>query len=271
MTLRPTTTSLSATLTSTTNNQQVTLISVVRWTGTTVPTGVVTFTSGGTTLGSATLDKTGIGTLTINVQSTTTTITAVYAGDVSYAASTSLATSVSSGAATQFTLALTPSAMQMQSKEHGTATLTLQSVSGFTDTMQFGCLGLPYAATCTFDQTSLVLKANGTATVNVVIDTGNPLGAGASASNAAADHSGVLLCALPGAFLAGLALFRKRRIKLAALLLLLVALGATVSATGCSGLQVNGTPAGTYSFKVSAQGVGSGASQAQTMTLTVTQ
>jgi hypothetical protein len=41
--------------------------------------------------------------------------------------------------------------------------------------------------------------------------------------------------------------------------------------TGCSGLQVNGTPAGSYTFKVTASGQGTGATESQVMDLTVTQ
>src|SRR6185312_13778521 len=67
--LRPTTTTLTATTTST--NQQVELISVVRWTGTTTPTGTVTFTNGTTVLGSAPLDATGVATMTVFVPSGT--------------------------------------------------------------------------------------------------------------------------------------------------------------------------------------------------------
>jgi hypothetical protein len=44
----------------------------------------------------------------------------------------------------------------------------------------------------------------------------------------------------------------------------------TLSVAGCSGLTINGTPAGTYTFKVTAAGQGSGATVSQTVTLTVT-
>jgi hypothetical protein len=45
----------------------------------------------------------------------------------------------------------------------------------------------------------------------------------------------------------------------------------SVMLSGCSGLQSSSTPPGTYSFKVTASGVGSGATQSQVVTLTVTQ
>ena len=52
------------------------------------------------------------------------------------------------------------------------------SQSGFTDTMALGCLGLPFAATCTFSKTQVMLGANSNASVQITVDTGDPLGGG---------------------------------------------------------------------------------------------
>ena len=63
-----------------------------------------------------------------------------------------------------------------------------------------------------------------------------------------------------------------RRRKLHKMLLLAVGCFAfTLSLSGCAGLQGNGTPPGSYTFKVTASGLGSGATQSQVVTLTVTQ
>jgi large repetitive protein len=273
VTLRPTVTAVTATASDPTNSAQVTLISVVRWTGPTAPTGTITFTTGTTTIGSVPVDATGVGTLTINVNLGTEMIVASYSGDASYAASDSPATSVTSGPATQFTMQIAPPTMTVVSKQHGVVTLTVASVKGFTDTMQYGCLGLPFAATCTFSTTSSKLAANGTQTVQLTIDTGNPLGAGAQVSSIRTNSTGPLMAFIPAALLTGLMLFRKRRrMPLLAALLMLCAMVATLSSTGCAtGLSQTGTPAGTYTFQVTAYGQGTGASESQTMTLTVTQ
>jgi large repetitive protein len=272
--LRATTTALTATETDPADPLQVTLISVVRWNGTTIPTGTITFTSGSLTIGSAQIDATGVATLTIDLPAASTqTVTAAYSGDAVYAASTSLATAITGGPATQFTLAVAPPSVSVPTGQHSTIALTLASVKGFTDTMQFGCLGLPYAATCTFSTPQATLTANGTLAVSVIIDTGDPLGAGPSATlrgtPGPSAGSKALLAFLPGSLLASLFFFRTRRRSLAGLLLLLGMISASAGITGCSGLQVNGTPAGTYTFKVSAVGVGTGATQSQTITLTV--
>jgi hypothetical protein len=116
----------------------------------------------------------------------------------------------------------------------------------------------------------MLLPADGTVSVKVTVDTGDPLGAGAVASSRTTS-SNVLLCLLPAGLLLGFGLRRKGRRNLIGLLMTVIAVALTVSATGCSGLQVNGTPAGTYSFKVTASGQATGVTQSQVMTLTVTQ
>jgi large repetitive protein len=267
--LRPTTTALTSSATDPNNPQQITLIASVGWTGPVAPTGTVTFTSGTTVLGSSPVDAIGIATLDVILSSPTENIVATYSGDVSYAGSSSLATSITGGIATQFTIQVTPSSVSIPTTDHATVGVTLTSLQGFSDTLQLGCLGLPYAATCTFSTPQTKLAANGAATVQLIIDTGNPLGAGATASLDRRSSSGVLLCLLPCLLGIGVGV-RRRKFKLGSSLLLVCMVAMTLFAAGCSGLHVSGTPPGTYSFKVTASGVGSGATESQTVTLTVT-
>jgi hypothetical protein len=161
--------------------------------------------------------------------------------------------------------------MSFQSKQHSTTTLTLGSVKGFADTMAFGCVGLPTAATCTFSKTQMALAANGSVSVQLTVDTGNPLGAGGVAANAH-DSSNILLCFLPGIAFAGFGLWKARkRSRLMTLMMLLAGVSLAASLTGCGGITINGTPAGTYKFQVTALGQNTGVTESQTMTLTVTQ
>jgi sugar lactone lactonase YvrE len=268
--LRPTATALSSSSTDPVNPLQITLISVVNWSGPVPPTGSITFTVGSTTLGSTPLDSIGVATLNVTLSSAIEEVTATYSGDASYASSTSLATSISGGAASQFTLQLNPSTITLQSKQHATTTVTLTSISGFADTLQLGCLGLPNAATCTFSTPQVSLLANGTATVQLTVDTGDPLGAGATAALHKKTSSGIFLCLLPCLLCLGLGA-RPGKFRTGALLTLLLMVSTTFFTTGCAGLSINGTPPGTYTFKVTASGQGSGATMSQTMTLTVTQ
>jgi len=272
VTLRPTTTTLTYTTSNPANPQEVTLIGVVASTGPVTPTGTITFTSGTLVLGTGAVNSSGVATLTVVVNSGTTSVVASYGGDASYAASKSTPTVVSGGAATQFTLLVNPTAMTLATKQHGTAAVTVASVSGYTDTMEFGCLGLPVDATCTFTtSTSMLLPANGTINLQLTVDTGNPLGAGATAHNTGMGSPTVLLCLLPAGLLLGFGLRRKGRRGMLPALLAVCAVLLTLSASGCGGLTVNSTPPGTYNFKVTASGQGTGVTESQTMTLTVTQ
>jgi sugar lactone lactonase YvrE len=268
--LRPTTITVTASATDPSNPQQQTLIAVVRWTGPVAATGTVAFTAGSTNLGSSAIDSTGVATLSIVPAATPENVVATYSGDASYATSTSAPATITGTPPTDFLMQLNPSSVTFASKQHSTVSLDLASVSGFTDTLQLGCLGLPYAATCTFSKPQVVLAANGGAVVQLTIDTGDPLGAGASASNRSKPASTVLLCLLP--CLVGIAFgARRRRFKPIFALLMVVAAAMTLSSTGCSGLHINGTPPGTYTFKVTASGINTGVTLSQTMTLTVTQ
>jgi len=243
------------------------LIGVVQWTGPVTPSGTITFTSGSLTIGTATVNSSGVATFPVVLSPGTNTITATYSGDVSYAGSASAPTTISGGVVTQLQMTLNPASLTMQSKQHGTTTVTLTSISGFGDTLNLGCLGLPYAATCTFSKTQVVLPANGTVSVQLTVDTGNPLGAGGQAS-LRSSGSRALFALLPLGALLGFGLRRRKRLMTLALVLCAAVL--TLSATGCGGLQVNGTEPGTYTFNVTAVGQGTGVTASQLLTLTVT-
>lgn len=268
--LRPTTVALTGSSTDPGNPQTVTLIAVVGWNGPVTPTGTVTFTNGSTVLGSAPVDSIGVATLTVTLATSSANIVATYSGDASYATTASAATMITVGVPTQLTLLLDPPAMTFASGQHSTASLTLVSLSGFSDTMALGCLGLPFAATCTFSKTQVNLAANGTSSVKLTVDTGDPLGAGGSAAVEGQSRKGVMVCFLPLVLLLGFGIGR-RRARLPALVLAVCAAAMTLMATGCSGLHINSTPPGTYVFKVTATGMNTGMTQSQTMTLTVTQ
>jgi hypothetical protein len=270
--LRATSDTLTASATSLTGGQQVTLISVVHWTGPVSPTGTVTFMSGSLTLGTSPVDATGVATLTIIPSGSSPSMVANYTGDAVYAGSSSVPTTISIGQPSQFIMSVSESTVVVQAKQNGTVDLSMTSVQGFTDVLKLGCLGLPTSATCTFSSDSVSLTANGTQTVHVVVDTGAPLTAGGQARNESAVGSSMMLAFLPGGVLLGLIGWRARRrmrSSLGGVLLLLVAMGLAVGLSGCSGLNIDGTPAGTYSFKLTASGNGTGVTESMDMTLTV--
>jgi len=236
-----------------------------------VPTGTVTFTSSGTVLGTSTVDNTGVATFTLNLLTSSPTVVASYSGDAVYAGSASGATNITVTPPTQFTMNLNPAAVTLASQQNMTTTLTITSVNNFSDTLDLGCLGLPFAATCTFTKDQVALGANGVQVVQVVVDTGSPLTAG-SVAKLEQHSTGALaaLCFLPGGALLGL-LFCKGRRRLAGVMMVLLLAGLSAGLSGCSGLHINGTPAGTYVFQVTATGTGTGVTQSMDITLTVTQ
>jgi hypothetical protein len=273
--LRPTTDTLTASSTSLTGGQQVTLISVVRYSGPVTPTGKVSFLSSGSVLGTSTVDAAGVATLTVNLLTGTPTVSASYSGDSVYAASISAQTNITVAPPTQFTMQLNPSAVTLPRQQHSTSTLTLTSLNSFSDTLNLGCLGLPFAATCTFSSDHVALGANGVQAIQVVVDTGSPLTSGAQARLERHDATSLAtLCFLPGGALLGLVFWKGRRrlrTSLGGLLMLFLLAGALAGLGGCGGLHLNSTPPGTYVFQVTAAGTGTGVTKSMDVTLTVTQ
>jgi hypothetical protein len=275
--LRATSIGVSGSQTDTSNPQQVTLIAAVHSDGSAPPSGTVSFTSGPLQIGTAAVNANGVATITILIEanSGSENIVATYSGDSVFAGSSSSSTLIQAGPATDFTLAIDPATLTIATRQHTTVHLQLSSIKGFSDTIQLGCLGLPFAATCTFSTPQSKLAADGTSTVELTLDTADPLGAGAQTAGQASVPMNrpslpALLCLFPAAALLGFGLRRRTR-SLPRLLVVLCAAALALGAVGCSGLQGSSTPPGTYMFKITASGLGSGATQSQMVSLTVTQ
>jgi hypothetical protein len=229
---------------------------------------MATFTSGGTVLGTSAVDGTGVATLTLNPQVGLLTIVASYSGDAWYGASTSPSVSIHVGPSQLFTVTANTTSMTMATGQHKTVDVTVSSLQGFTDNFALGCLGLPFAATCTWSVDQMMLAADGQQTVHVVVDTGSPLTAGPVARNEGAGTGlRLAMCGLP----LGLLLVRRRlRVRGVGLPVGLLALGAIAGLAGCGSITVNSTPPGTYHFQLTAEAKGVAVLQSVNMTLTVT-
>jgi hypothetical protein len=269
--LIPTTTDLT---TATVNGAAV-LVAIVQNSGTSgpTPTGTVTFTSGTATVGSATLDANGVATLTPNLVAGSYTIVAAYGGDASHSPSTSGSINIT-GLPSNFTLTVNPAMVSVQTTQHATVAVTLTSLSGFTDTIGLGCGSLPPAVNCQFASNNVALSANGTASVQLTIDTNNPLGGGASAMNRQAGKSSAALAGLfmPFSLLLGCVAwrFRKRNAYLLRMVLVLILGSAALLATGCGGFTQSSAAAGTYTIQVVGVGEKSNVTAYQNITLTIT-
>ncbi len=284
----PTTTDLGSTTSSGSNPQVILVATVLNGAAGPKPTGTVTFKSGSTTLGSATLDANGVATLTPNLNAGTNyTITASYSGDPDHSPSTSQPINIS-GTATGFNLTVTPAAVTMATQQNATVTVTLTSNGSFTDTIGLGCASLPNGVNCHFSSPSVKLPANGTAQAQLTIDTNNPLGGGSTAMNR---RSGGSITLTPsggelvrvGPDLAGLFLpfgaffgwlFWRLRRRSAGFLTMVLALALTAGAmlaSGCSGFSMGSAAPGNYTIQVTGTGENSNVIHYQNVSLTITQ
>jgi hypothetical protein len=276
--LRPTTTSLAGSATNLTAGQPLTLFAAVQSTGPVTPTGTVTFFNGTTAVGSTTLTSTGIATLQYMPAAGTYNINAKYSGDAVYAMSTSATLgTITVGTSVAFTVTSNPSSLTVASKQFGTVNISVHSLSSFNDMMSIGCLGLPSGASCTFTTTQVNLAAGATQTVQVNVDTADPLTSGGKSKVEMKNTSMTMACGLPVGVLIGLLLWsaRKRLSKdgrkaMGGLLVLALTL-LTVGLSGCGALVINGVAPGTYNIQVIATGNTTGITQSATITLTVTQ
>jgi hypothetical protein len=238
-----------------------------------IPTGTVTFTSGTTTLGTAPLNASGVATINPQLGATAYTIIATYSGDAVHSPSSSVAVTIT-GTPTDFAIAVSPPKITLATGQNATVNVSVTSYDGYTDTIGLGCASLPAAVNCHFSSDTVVLNAGGTATVQLTIDTNNPLGGGSSAQSSPAGTRGFALAGLclPAGLLFGCIFWRSRRRNRAlftAVLALLVSGACLV--TGCSGgfSQSSATP-GTYVMQVTGLGVTSNVAHFQTVTLTIT-
>jgi hypothetical protein len=273
----PTATALGASTTDGTSPQVSLVATVVGSTGPT-PTGTVTFSNGTTQIGSTALNSSGVATLYPNLATGTYTIVAVYSGDLLHNTSTSQPATVS-GTPTSFNLTVNPPSVTMATTQNATVTVMLTSISGYADSnIGMGCASLPAAVTCHFASKDVSLAANASQTVQLTIDTNNPLSGGTSAMNS---HTGNR-----GAYLAGLSIlslplsvffgwifwrFRKRHGAVFTTVLLLLLSCAAMLVNGCSGFSQATAAPGTYVIQVTATGTNSDVTHYQNLTMTVTQ
>lgn len=137
-----------------------------------IPTGTVTFMNGSTSLGTGTLNASGVATLG-NVQFSsagTYSLTAVYAGDLNFNGSTSAALSetITAPPPPDFSIALNPTSLTVSRGSSGSATVTVTPANGFTGTVTITCSGAPANTSCTGGN---ITVSSGAATGTVTITT----------------------------------------------------------------------------------------------------
>jgi len=272
--LIPTTTSLGTSVTTGPSPQVILLATVLNNGAGVLPTGTVAFMSGATQIGSATLDLSGVATVTPNLSAGVNyNIVAMYSGDADHSPSTSPAVNVS-GTPTLFSLGLSPSSITMATSQNATVTVNLTSNGSFADTIGLGCASLPAGVTCHFSSPSVKLTAGSSASVQLTIDTNNPLSGGSSAANT---RTGSAKFSLAGLFLPlslGFGLlfwrFRRRNARLITMAMALVLSAAMLLTTGCNSFSINTAAPGNYTVQVTGTGAGTNAQQYQNLSLDIT-
>jgi hypothetical protein len=231
-----------------------------------VPTGPITFLDGTAALGQASLNGSGVATLsTSSLAAGTHSITAAYSGAANTLASVSPAIQeVIVPLMGDFTLQISPDSASVYTGAEASFWVTISATNGFHQNVALTCSGLPAATTCVF-KPSPVAAGNGRAALTLQTSPPHPIGA--------ADGSARLLWrpAAAAGVLASLALFvfprRMRWPKVFLMMLLGILLASTMGACGGPGPATGGTPPGIYNISVT--GTASPLSHSATVKLTV--
>jgi len=231
--------------------------------GPAAPTGSVEILDGGQKIGAATLpgsaNQGSFSTAALAVGAHS--ITAIYGGDVNYAASPPSAAeiqvvqAVQPPPATDFTLTVTPAAVSLQSGKYATATVGLAPLNGFSESVALACAALPEGVNCSFSRASVALGSGAAQTVQLTI----------AESSAPAVASGWLLPV--GAL--GCLCWRRRKTARRSALALLLGLGAALAFGGCGTATIKGVALlGSHTFQVTA--TAASIAHAQNITLQIT-
>lgn len=250
---------------------QMILVSTVVGASGPIPTGTVTFNNGSTVIGSSPLNASGIATLTPDLPAGTSyNIIANYGGDAIHSPSASSPVTIS-GTATGYSLTVDPNALSIPTTQNANVTITLTSQSNFSDTIGLGCSSLPAAINCHFSSNSVALKAGTTSSVQLTIDTNNPLSGGQTAMNTRKGGFSLAGLFLPSSVLFGLAFWRfRKRHSIVFTAILAVLLSGAMLATGCGGFSQSSASPGTYVIQVTGAGANSNITHFDNITLTIT-
>jgi hypothetical protein len=256
-----TTTTLTASPNPVATGQTLTLTAAVQGSGSTALGGTVSFMNGSALLGSATLNSSGVATLTTtSLAAETYSLTAQYSGYANFLSSTSAAVSVTVNAQTTttdqaFSLNTTGSAPSQTVQPGNSAVYTLNVSPALGTTLPAITLtasGLPAGFTATFSPPTI---AAGSGATNVTLSIQVPAQTAMLERNRRL-HAGlsvVAFCILLLPFGGRIRRSGKRMLPLSGVVLLLVAAASLVGLAGCT------APAGQFSSQSS-----------QTYTITVT-
>ncbi len=166
-----TSTSLSASARQVTSGQNITFTAgVAPQSGSGAPTGTVAFLDGSSQIGVGTLNTGSASFSSVSLSVGAHTITAAYSGDSNYAASNSVALSVTVLAppAADYSLTMSNSSLTVAKGASGTLTITVTPENGFKLAVGLACSGLPAGASCSFNPQSVTPAGTAVATTLTV-------------------------------------------------------------------------------------------------------
>jgi hypothetical protein len=237
------------------------------------PLGTVSFYDGSTLLGAAQLAGGNAAFSMTGLSAGSHNFTASYGGDANFNpndASVAVTVTVTS-VAPAFTLAGTPSTLNLAQGANGTALLTLAANATFSGAVALTCSGAPANSTCGFNVSTVALNPGTTTNATLIIGTTGTVASAEAMSNLRRHPPAT--AALAG--LIGIVLFRLRRLRIVSLLGVLLVTFVVFGVSGCSdGGRKASTPtapvaaAGTYTIMVTASASGTTV-PAQTTPVTV--
>lgn len=238
------------------------------------PTGTVTFSANGNSLGTGTVNG-GVATLSTSFAAAGTySVMASYAGDQNNAAASSSALSITVPAP-DFSVNSSASSATVTPGTTATFTLNITPSGGYSGTVKFSCGTLPSEASCAFSPSSVTPSNGAAASTTLTISTTAAVSSLAHPENRRRPWLPTGTVAL--AVLLGLGIrprgVRRFRQSLLSVVLLMLGASAFLALTGCgssSSTQSNpGTPAGTYQVTVSLADSAGGPSHSLTLNVTV--
>jgi len=227
------------------------------------PNGVVTFYTGSTNLGTATLNGNGVATFTTTgLSSGQNTVTAVYGGASGFASSSSNV--ITETVMANFSLTSSPSSQSVYAGAKASFTLTVTPGNGFTLPVTLSCSGLPVGTTCVFSPSVLTSGSS-----LLQIQTASPNARNVTASSMLS--AGNRLAALFGFCMMMISWrFRRNFSRSWKMLLVLLMLSTVGMVTGCGSNPTlsGGTAVGNYTITVT--GTAATGSQMDSMSTNIT-
>ena len=237
-----------------------------------VPTGTVTITDNGTSLGNAPVNASGVATLTVTLTGGSHALLAVYNGDANFATFSSATINVQFA---NFSVSSQPANATIRTGQMTTFTISITPAAGFTSPVALSCSNVPAAAACLFSQSTVTPNGSAVSTM-MTFRTSMTASGGPFGPRAAPFRPIFLLIAILAVW--QLWLWRSRRLLqpkwvAACAILTIVFLGIGCASGPSSGSSGSGssqtTPPGTYSVTVTGSTSGAGA-QSESVSLSIT-